>query len=355
MDYSEISERIAVNGEPGLAWLSNMQAYSRMRPDEELYVDSRAGGGNPCLEQTLESYETCCLVETFPNNHNTLQDYLKTLEQAFLFGKTITLCKSHWSETNEVQFRNRRVGTSMSGVTQFIANRGLNELKGWCEEGYSHLSVYDKQLSEKLKVTPSKKMTSIKPSGTISLLAGATPGCHFPESRCYIRRIRIPKDNNKQLLESLKECGFFMEDDVCNPSVTVVEFPVEIPEKNIRVNSEVSMWEKLHLAAFLQEHWSDNQVSCTVSFSKEEASEIKQSLNYFQHRLKGISFLPRLDEGEREDQMPYEQMPYEKISKEEYEQLCEVIDMDKLHLGIPSTGVEPTMPEFCTNDFCEVK
>ena len=27
--------------------------------------DHRAMGGNPCLEQTLESYELCCLVETF--------------------------------------------------------------------------------------------------------------------------------------------------------------------------------------------------------------------------------------------------------------------------------------------------
>ena len=32
--------------------------------------DHRVMGGNPCLEQSLESYELCCLVETFPNNHD---------------------------------------------------------------------------------------------------------------------------------------------------------------------------------------------------------------------------------------------------------------------------------------------
>ena len=34
-------------------------------------VDHRAMGGNPCLEQTLESYEMCCLVETFPYRYET--------------------------------------------------------------------------------------------------------------------------------------------------------------------------------------------------------------------------------------------------------------------------------------------
>jgi ribonucleoside-triphosphate reductase (thioredoxin) len=59
MDYSGVCERVRSNGEPGFAWLPNMQAYSRMdgAPDHK---DARARGGNPCLEQTLESYGSCC-------------------------------------------------------------------------------------------------------------------------------------------------------------------------------------------------------------------------------------------------------------------------------------------------------
>lgn len=68
MDYSEVASRIVKNGEPGLAWLENMKNYSRMS-DPADYKDSRAAGGNPCLEQTLESFEMCCLVETFPDKH----------------------------------------------------------------------------------------------------------------------------------------------------------------------------------------------------------------------------------------------------------------------------------------------
>lgn len=68
MDYTEIAEKIRLNGEPGLCWLDNMRAYGRMG-DEPNYKDQKAAGGNPCLEQTLESHEMCCLVETFPYLH----------------------------------------------------------------------------------------------------------------------------------------------------------------------------------------------------------------------------------------------------------------------------------------------
>lgn len=79
MRYDDICDRVIRNGEPGFAWLDNMRAYGRMG-DAPDYKDSRAMGGNPCLEQTLESYELCCLVETFPCNHTSLEDFKRTLK-----------------------------------------------------------------------------------------------------------------------------------------------------------------------------------------------------------------------------------------------------------------------------------
>lgn len=60
MDYSRTAEMVCKNGEPGFAWLQNMREYSRMgaAPDHR---DRRATGGNPCLEQTLEHMEMCCV------------------------------------------------------------------------------------------------------------------------------------------------------------------------------------------------------------------------------------------------------------------------------------------------------
>lgn len=82
----------------------------------------------------------------------------------------------------------------------------------WCEKGYTFLRQYDKKMSnEVLKIPESIKITSIKPSGTVSLLAGATPGVHFPISNYYIRRVRLGKTSN--LLAPLRKAGFYTEPD----------------------------------------------------------------------------------------------------------------------------------------------
>ena len=290
MDYTDVAKRIVDNGEPGLAWLENMKKYSRMKNGGD-WKDHRVAGGNPCLEQSLESYELCCLVETFPANHDSLEDYKKTLKYAYLYAKTVTLGKTHWSDTNRVMLRNRRIGCSVSGVAQFITKNGMEELRSWLEDGYTTIQEWDKIYSDWLAVPKSVKTTSVKPSGTVSLLAGATPGLHYPESRFYIRRIRLSK--HSELLEPLKKYNYKVEPAFGSEDTTmVVEVPVDVGE-GIRTVGELSIWEQFSLAAFMQRHWADNQVSCTVTFDPEsEGGQIPQVLNYFQYHLKGISLLP---------------------------------------------------------------
>ena len=194
MDYTDVCKRIVDNGEPGFAWLDNMRKFSRMQNGGD-DKDHRVAGGNPCLEQSLESYELCCLVETFPTNHDSLEDYQRTLKYAYLYAKTVTLGKTHWPETNRVMLRNRRIGCSVSGVAQFITKNGMEELRNWLEKGYDTIQDWDKQYSDWFAVPKSIKTTSVKPSGTVSLLVGATPGMHYPESSFYIRRMRLPKQS----------------------------------------------------------------------------------------------------------------------------------------------------------------
>jgi len=343
MDYEDICKRIMDNGEPGLAWLENMRGYSRMKNGKD-NKDHRAAGGNPCLEQTLESYELCCLVETFPNNHKNLDDYLLTLKYAYLYAKTVTLGKTHWPETNRVMLRNRRIGCSVSGIAQFITNYGLGKLKCWLEKGYDHIQELDKQYSDWLAVPRSIKTTSVKPSGTVSLLAGATPGLHYPESRFYIRRIRI--SNYSELLKPLEKAGYKIEPAFgSEDSTVVVEIPVDVGE-GIKTASELTIWEQFSLAAFMQRHWADNQVSCTATFDpKNEGDQLSNVLNYFQYHLKGISLLPRHDLG------AYKQMPYEAINEKTYYKLLSKIN--KLSFGMIK-GEEAQVEKFCDGDFCEV-
>ena len=343
MDYTEAAKRIVDNGEPGFAWLDNMRKYSRMKNGGD-NKDQRVAGGNPCLEQSLESYELCCLVETFPNNHETFEDYARTLKYAYLYAKTVTLGRTHWPDTNRVMLRNRRIGCSVSGVAQFITYRGINTLKEWLNDGFDVIQDWDKMYSDWFAVPRSIKTTSVKPSGTVSLLAGATPGLHYPESRFYIRRIRISK--HSELIEPLKKAGYKIEPAFGSEDTTnVVEIPVDVGE-GIRTAAELSIWEQFGLAAFLQRHWADNQVSCTVTFNPEtEANQIAPCLNYYQYHLKGISLLPRHDYG------AYKQMPYEAIDEKTYK--SEVSKLGKLSFGVIKNE-EADVDKFCNNDSCEI-
>jgi len=343
MDYTDAAKRIVDNGEPGFAWLDNMRHYSRMKNGGD-NKDHRAMGGNPCLEQTLESYELCCLVETFPNNHESLEDYQRTLKYAYLYAKTVTLGGTHWADTNRVMLRNRRIGCSVSGIAQFITTRGIHELKEWLEAGYDTIQDWDKQYSDWFAVPKSIKTTSVKPSGTVSLLAGATPGLHYPESRFYIRRVRLSK--HSELLEPLKKAGYKIEPAFGSEDTTsVVEVPVDVGE-GIRTAGELSIWEQFNIAAFMQRHWADNQVRCTVTFNPQtEGEQIPHVLNYFQYHLKGISLLPRHDYG------AYPQMPYEAIDEKEYNK--QIKKLGKLSFGVIKNE-EAEIDKFCNNDSCEV-
>jgi len=344
MDYTDAADRINDNGEPGFAWLENMQDYSRMKNGRDR-KDHRVSGGNPCLEQSLESYELCCLVETFPKNHEDLDDYIKTLKYAYLYAKTVTLGKTHWPETNRVMLRNRRIGCSVSGIAQFISKPGgIGRLRCWLKKGYDAIQDYDKLYSDWLAVPRSIKTTSVKPSGTVSLLAGATPGLHYPESRFYIRRIRL--SINSPLIKPLEKAGYNIEPAFGSEgSTVVVDVPVDVGE-DIRTVNEVSMWEQMSLAAFMQKYWADNQVSCTVTFDpKTEGKQISYALNYFQYQLKGISFLPKLKHG------AYRQMPYEEITNEVYDKMVNELKFLSFR---QVKGNKAIVDKFCNNDTCEI-
>jgi len=346
MDYADACGNIQTNGEPGFAWLDNMRAFGRMG-DVPNHKDARAAGGNPCLEQTLESYEMCCLVETFPANHASLDEYRRTLKFAFLYAKTVTLGQTHWAETNRVMMRNRRIGCSMSGIAQFLGARGTHALREWCDEGYATIQRYDRVYSDWFGIPRSIKTTSIKPSGTVSLLAGATPGMHYPEARFYARRVRLAVGS--ELVPVLRDAGYAMEPDVTMPDKSVVvTFPVDAGA-GVRTAAQVPMWEQLSLAAFLQRFWADNQVSCTVTFDPvTEGPLIKHALEMFQYHLKGISFLPRVAQG------AYAQMPYEAISEEQYVKLTAALKPIGTAVRPAQAAAQDVPDKFCDAQGCAV-
>lgn len=340
MDYSPVIESIAKNGEPGIIWLENAQNYSRMNGPPD-YKDKKVVGVNPCGEQSLESFELCCLVETFPSRHDTYEEYEETLKYAYLYAKSVTLLNTHWPVTNAVMLKNRRIGTSQSGIIDAFVKHGRRNMLEWCEKGYNFLRKQDDHFSDWMCIPKSIKITTVKPSGTVSLLPGVSPGIHYPHSEYYIRRIRIAK--NSDLVPILRNAGYNLVDDVYSEMSYVAEFPIH--ERYFdRSKDNVTIWEQFANAADMQKHWSDNQVSITVTFKKDEVKDIKRCLECFEDKLKGVSLLPNKDHG-------YKLPPYEEITKERYEEMVKPLKPFNL-MGLK---LEAEGEEGCETDACKLK
>ena len=182
-------------------------------------------------------------------------------------------------------------------------------------------------------------------------MAGATPGLHYPESRFYLRRVRL--SSSSELLPALKKAGYKIVPAVGDEKNTlVVEIPVDVGEA-VRTLETVSMWEQLAFAAFLQAYWADNQVSCTVTFDPEvEGPQLKHALELYQYQLKGISFLPRLTMG------AYPQMPYEAISEEVYKEAMrriQKVDFNSMSSEVRDGLLLNEVPDkFCDAAGCSV-
>ena len=339
MDYEHHANLTVTNGEPGYIWLNNARTRGRFKDGERL-DDHLVMGFNPCVEQQLEDAELCCLVETYPAQHDSYEDYLRTLKIAYLYGKTITLVKTHWPETNQRMLKNRRIGLSQSGVIQAFEKFGRRKMYEWCDGAYAEVQAWDKLYSDWLCIPRSIRTTSIKPSGTVSLLNGSTPGIHFAESEHYIRRIRFAESS--ELVAHLRDAGYNIEEAFGQKGTVVVEFPVK--ESLFKKSKEhVSMWEQLEIAAQYQYYWADNSVSVTVTFSDHEAPHIKDALQMYEKRLKAVSFLRYSNTG-------YRQAPYEPISKEKYEEMiAKVKPITKIQTSTQGAGTK-----FCTNDSCEI-
>jgi len=192
----------------------------------------------------------------------------------------------------------------MSGVANFADVKGLPVLRQWMDEGYEVVKKYDTVYSEWLGVRESIKTTTVKPSGTVSILAGESPGVHWtPGGKFFNRAIRFA--NNDPMLPLFKMANYTVEPASESPETTsVVYFPIKSDAE--RAERDVSIFEKMALAV--------------------------PSGNF-----------------------TYPQMPYTQITEEEYEASIKKlfpIDFDGVYAGLASDAIGEA---YCTTDACEIK
>lgn len=305
------------------------------------YKDKLVRGYNPCAEQSLESFETCCLAETVLPNITSYEEFVKILKYLYRINKHSLRLPCHHKETEAVVHKNMRMGIGITGYAQVS-----EEKRAWLAPAYEELREYDKEYSKAHGWPTSIKLTTVKPSGTLSLLPGVTPGWHPGYAQYMIRRIRIASEH--PLVEVCRQHGYPVEyqrkfDGTNDYSTVVVEFPFSYPEGTILAD-QVSAVDQLEIIKRLQTEWSDNAVSCTVYYRDEELPEIKQYLKKnFNKNFKSLSFLRHSGHG-------FDQAPYEEITEEQF---LERIAASRLITSIDSADFEGN--EECAGGACPVK
>jgi len=303
-------------GEPyGLINLDLSRKVGRL--GETQYPDPEVEGYNPCAEQSLANHETCCLAEIYLPNIKDYSTFKRVMTMLYRVNKHSLALKCHHIETQDIVNKNMRMGIGITGVMM-----SSEEQLSWLDPAYTYLRAYDKEYSSINNFPESIKLTTVKPSGTLSLLAGVTSGVHPATSGQYfIRRIRISSDS--PLVEVIKSHGYHTEyqknfDGTDDRSTIVAEFPCKYPDGVVSAD-DLTVFEQLDMVKFMQKNWSDNSVSVTAYYKKEELQELKEYLEEnFNGNFKTVSFLLYSGHG-------FAQAPFEPITKEQYEYLSGLV------------------------------
>jgi len=295
-----------------------------------------------CAEQSLNNYETCCLAEVFLPNILDKAELLKTVKALYEVCKHSLALPCHHPETEEIVNSNMRMGIGVTGYLQ-----ASEEQRMWLSGVYEELREYDVSYSALHNFPESIKLTTVKPSGTLSLLAGVTSGCHPGYSQYFIRRIRIA--TTSPLVSLCRNKGYKVEpvkgfDGSDDPNTMVVEFPCSYPA-DTKFAKDMTAIEQMEVVKRLQAEWSDNSVSCTVYYRKEELDEIKRWLSEnYSTSTKTISFLLHSEHG-------FAQAPFEEITKEEYDKIKAGVEpMDSVIIDEADLELEE-----CIGGACPVK
>lgn len=341
----DLAERIRDNGEPGIFNLKNIQKYAR---SGEKKAD-KATGANPCAEIPLEDTEVCNLVEVFPSRcvgpdgKFSKKVFFNALELATLYASTVSLLPTHSDRTNAVIERNRRIGVSLSGIAKWTADEGWTDCITLMNTGYKLVHDTNKRLNKEAGVAQSVRVTTVKPSGTISLLAGVPSGMHLPPFSRYIRRVRVGE--NTPIVPLLQAAGVPNEPDVASKGTLVFEFPVDLGK--VRGQKDVSVWAKAQTVVLLQKFWADNMVSNTINFDpQKEGHMIEDVLTHTIPFIKTMSFMPTHDFGSMYAQIPEEQVTLEEVNRRKKE----ITEINWDAFG----GSDGEDSKFCNNDTCTI-
>jgi ribonucleoside-triphosphate reductase len=310
----------------------------------EKNLDLSIDGVNPCAEIFLANGESCNLSTIFLPNVESYEQFTEISKLLYKCQKAITSLDYPYEKTTKIVRKNRRLGQSVTGILQ-----ATEDQLSWLAPGYDELKAFDVEYSEANGINKSIRLTTVQPSGTLSLLPGVTPGIHPAYAKYYIRRVRFGAAD--PLIEACRRRGYKVVPDVGidgreDHTRWVVEFPCQSPE-GAALAADMTAIEQLNWVKRMQSEWADNAVSVTVYYRKEELAEIKTWLaENYDNYVKSVSFLLHSDHN-------FPLPPYEEITKEQYEKSVAKVDFSA-PLLIDASGTDLDSAD-CATGACPVR
>ena len=323
-----IFEMMKAEGEPGFV---NLEEAKRRRPNAE--------GLNPCVEIILDSYGVCNLTtvnlvqfvkEINGENFIDVNGLLEAQRKSARAGLRMTLAELELPHWDAVQQRDRLLGTSLTGVKDAFALIDYTE-----QEEAELLELLGKvareeadKYAKELRVSPPLLVTTVKPEGTISQVAGGvSSGLHWSHSPYYIRRIRI--NASDPLAKAVIDMGWKVHAEVgtegladmeslAKPEIIekartlVIDFPVASGAD--KTKDDVSVPEQFDTYFRFQRNYTEHNSSNTIHVRPDEWGEAESIVYENWDDFVGVSFLAH-------DGGSYMLAPYKAISKYDYERL----------------------------------
>lgn len=301
-------------------------------------------GGEAILQS---SGGVCNLSEVVVRPDDTLETLKEKIRYATILGtlqSTLTnfrYLRNVWKQNAEEE---RLLGVSLTGIMdhEFLSTANCSE---WLKEMKQEAKNTNERWAEKLGINKSKQLTLIKPSGSVSLLAGCASGIHPRYSKHYIRRVTQDiKDPLTNLMKDEKIPYVVVGDKV------IFSFFIKAPKES-KIQANVDALEQLEIWKVYQEHWCDGNPSQTIYYTDENFLDMCSWVWKNWDNIGGLSFFPINDH-------VYENAPYEEITEDEYNILIktfpETINWERLSEYEKEDCTTATQDFACTAGKCEI-
>jgi len=313
--FLDLWKRIELSGagEPGI-YLSNDKDW----------------GTNPCCEIGLRPYQFCNLCEVNASDIESQEDFEKRVRGAAFIGTLqagytdFHYLRDVWKRTTE---KDALIGVGMTGI-------GSGVVLGYdMKLAAKAVKEENERVAKLIGINNAARTTTVKPSGTSSLVLGTSSGIHAWHNDYYVRRIRVGKNEAIYSYLSVNHPEL-VEDEIFRPHDTaVISIPQKSPEGSIlRYESSFDLLERVKKVS---QEWikpghrggqNSHNVSATISLKEDEWEYAGEWMWENRKFYNGLSVLPY-------NGGTYQQAPFEDCDLETYEKMMKSltnIDLSKV-------------------------